>query len=84
MDYEINYIEKQNSYQRKQSPCIALQLGGLRTSCFLLLFLVPLYKGGTKGGFNSKLHSLGWQHKIEIGAGISKIYEWYKSQIEND
>lgn len=25
----------------------------------------------------SKLHSLGWHHKIEIEEGIRKIYEWY-------
>jgi GDP-L-fucose synthase len=25
----------------------------------------------------SKLHSLGWQHKIEIQEGISKLYNWY-------
>ena len=25
----------------------------------------------------SKLHSLGWQHKIEITEGIEKIYNWY-------
>jgi GDP-L-fucose synthase len=25
----------------------------------------------------SKLHSLGWHHKIEIGEGIEKLYNWY-------
>ena len=25
----------------------------------------------------SKLHSLGWHHKIEIEAGVKKLYEWY-------
>jgi GDP-L-fucose synthase len=25
----------------------------------------------------SKLHSLGWHHKIEIDEGVGKIYEWY-------
>lgn len=25
----------------------------------------------------SKIHSLGWHHKIEIGEGIEKLYEWY-------
>jgi GDP-L-fucose synthase len=25
----------------------------------------------------SKLHSLGWHHKIEIGEGIEKLYSWY-------
>jgi len=26
----------------------------------------------------SKLHSLGWHHKIEIDEGVRKIFEWYK------
>jgi len=25
----------------------------------------------------SKIHSLGWQHKIEIETGVKKLYEWY-------
>jgi GDP-L-fucose synthase len=25
----------------------------------------------------SKLHSLGWHHRIEIEEGIKKIYRWY-------
>jgi len=25
----------------------------------------------------SKIHSLGWHHKIEIGEGIEKLYSWY-------
>lgn len=25
----------------------------------------------------SKLHALGWHHKIEIGEGIEKLYSWY-------
>lgn len=25
----------------------------------------------------SKIHSLGWHHKIEIGEGIEKLYHWY-------
>ncbi|MDP2114801.1 MAG: NAD-dependent epimerase/dehydratase family protein, partial [Bacteroidota bacterium] len=28
----------------------------------------------------SKLHSLGWHHKIEIDEGISRLYEWYLNQ----
>jgi GDP-L-fucose synthase len=28
----------------------------------------------------SKLHELGWHHKIEIEEGIQRIYEWYVSQ----
>lgn len=29
----------------------------------------------------SKLHNLGWHHKIEIDEGISRLYEWYKLGI---
>ena len=25
----------------------------------------------------SKLHALGWHHKIEIGEGVQRMYEWY-------
>ena len=25
----------------------------------------------------SKIHSLGWHHKIEIDEGIEKLYKWY-------
>jgi GDP-L-fucose synthase len=25
----------------------------------------------------SKLHSLGWKHKVELEEGIKKLYEWY-------
>ena len=25
----------------------------------------------------TKLHSLGWKHKVELEAGIKSIYEWY-------
>ena len=28
----------------------------------------------------SKLHELGWHHKIEIEEGIRKVYEWYVNQ----
>jgi GDP-L-fucose synthase len=28
----------------------------------------------------SKLHKLGWHHKIEIEEGIDKIYSWYQSK----
>ncbi|WP_302566777.1 GDP-L-fucose synthase family protein [Culturomica massiliensis] len=27
-----------------------------------------------------KLHKLGWHHKIEIGEGVKKMYEWYKNE----
>lgn len=29
----------------------------------------------------SKLHSLGWTHKIEIEQGINNIFKWYKESI---
>lgn len=28
----------------------------------------------------SKLHALGWRHTVELREGITKMYEWYKSQ----
>ncbi len=28
----------------------------------------------------SKLHSLGWQHQVEIEQGVRRIYEWYMSR----
>jgi len=28
----------------------------------------------------SKLHALGWHHKIEIEEGIKKVYQWYVNQ----
>lgn len=30
----------------------------------------------------SKLHSLGWTHKIEIEDGVQKLFEWYKNSIK--
>ena len=27
----------------------------------------------------SKLHSLGWQHKIDIEEGVHRMYQWYLS-----
>lgn len=29
----------------------------------------------------SKLHSLGWHHKIDIDEGIEKMYSWYKNNL---
>lgn len=29
----------------------------------------------------SKLHSLGWRHKVELDDGIVRLYEWYKDSI---
>ena len=31
----------------------------------------------------SKLHSLGWTHKVEIEQGISMLFEWYRKSISN-
>ena len=31
----------------------------------------------------SKLHSLGWHHKVEIEEGIRRLYEWYLSNNKN-
>lgn len=30
----------------------------------------------------SKLHSLGWYHKVEIDAGVKMLFEWYKHDLE--
>ena len=29
----------------------------------------------------SKLHSLGWTHKVEIEDGVQKLYDWYKESL---
>ena len=29
----------------------------------------------------SKLHSLGWHHKIEIEEGVQKLFDWYRKSI---
>lgn len=29
----------------------------------------------------SKLHSLGWTHKVEIEDGVAKLFEWYKNSL---
>ena len=31
----------------------------------------------------TKLHSLGWTHKVEIDEGVKKLFEWYKRSLEN-
>ena len=31
----------------------------------------------------SKLHSLGWTHKVEIDNGVKKLFEWYKQSLES-
>ena len=30
----------------------------------------------------SKLHSLGWTHRVEIEDGVKLLYDWYRSTIE--
>ena len=30
----------------------------------------------------SKLHSLGWTHKVEIEDGVQKLFEWYKHSLQ--
>lgn len=30
----------------------------------------------------SKLHSLGWTHKVEIDKGVTKLFEWYKNSLK--
>lgn len=30
----------------------------------------------------SKLHSLGWTHKVEIEDGVRKLYEWYQASLK--
>ena len=30
----------------------------------------------------SKLHSLGWTHKVEIEDGVEKLYEWYQQSLK--
>ncbi len=29
----------------------------------------------------SKLHSLGWHHKIEVEEGVRRLYEWYRTNL---
>ena len=30
----------------------------------------------------SKLHSLGWTHKVEIEEGVQRLFDWYKESLE--
>lgn len=30
----------------------------------------------------TKLHSLGWQHKVEIEDGVKKLYQWYQASLK--
>jgi GDP-L-fucose synthase len=29
----------------------------------------------------SKLHSLGWTHKVEIEQGVQKLFNWYQDSL---
>ena len=29
----------------------------------------------------TKLHSLGWTHKVEIEDGVAKLFQWYKQSL---
>ncbi|MBQ7510826.1 MAG: GDP-L-fucose synthase [Prevotella sp.] len=31
----------------------------------------------------SKLHNLGWTHKVEIDEGVRRLFEWYKQSLES-
>ena len=31
----------------------------------------------------SKLHSLGWTHKVEINEGVQKLFNWYKESLSS-
>ena len=31
----------------------------------------------------SKLHSLGWTHKVEIEEGVQRLFDWYKRSLES-
>jgi len=30
----------------------------------------------------TKLHSLGWTHKVEIQDGVQKLYDWYQDSLK--
>jgi hypothetical protein len=32
----------------------------------------------------SKLHSLGWTHKVEIEDGVRKLFKWYQDSLQGD
>jgi GDP-L-fucose synthase len=31
----------------------------------------------------SRLHNLGWKHRVELRAGIEAAYEWFRSNRAN-
>lgn len=30
----------------------------------------------------SKLHSLGWHHKVEIDEGVRRLFDWYRQSLD--
>ena len=32
----------------------------------------------------SKLHSLGWRHRVEIEDGVQRLFEWYRQSIDEN
>jgi GDP-L-fucose synthase len=48
-----------------------------------LIFNIDKPDGSLEKSTNvSKLHNLGWKHKIELENGIKNIYEWYKNEYK--
>ncbi|WP_375724913.1 GDP-L-fucose synthase [Arcobacter sp. KX21116] len=33
---------------------------------------------------SSKLHTMGWKHKVELKKGIEKVYNWYLENMKNE
>ena len=31
----------------------------------------------------SKLHALGWRHKIDVEEGVGRLFAWYKENLKN-
>lgn len=31
----------------------------------------------------TKLHELGWQHKVELDEGVNLAYEWFKENVDS-
>ena len=31
----------------------------------------------------SKMHDLGWKHKVDLEEGIERTYQWFLENIEN-
>ncbi len=48
-----------------------------RDSC-LRKVACALYRSMKKLTDVSKLHGLGWKHRVELKEGIMRMYDWYK------